>query len=70
MSTIKIQWFDELKGIGEGKSSDGKTVFLNSKFIVSNNSFLTLKKHELVNCEIQKNKNDFYATKIKRRNES
>lgn len=29
---IKILWFDNLKGIGEGQDSNGKIIFLNTHY--------------------------------------
>lgn len=63
--SVKVEWFDALKGIGEGITSDGDTVFLNSNYIKSRKPQL-LKKGEIVLCELKKNKDgSLYASEIK-----
>ncbi len=63
---VTVIWFDELKGIGEGKSLKGNVVFLNSNAISSSCRFITLKVGDQIECEIQKKDNSFYASKISR----
>lgn len=65
MVKIRVEWYDILKGIGEGKTHDGKVVFLNSLNVESKGHFAALKKGETVSCELKKNdQNGFYAKKI------
>lgn len=63
---IKVDWFDELNGIGEGTSSSGELVFLKSSTIVPNGHFATLKPGEAITCEVAINEkhNNLFSTKI------
>jgi cold shock CspA family protein len=63
---ITVEWFDELKGIGEGKSSSGQVIFLNSDNIEASNRFLTLKPGEKIVCETQTKDGHLFASKIVR----
>ena len=64
MEKVNIQWFDELKGIGEGVSSKGDIVFLNVDNMAPDNKFLTLKKGEYCFCRLEKSDDQFYASSI------
>ncbi len=67
MVNVKVDWFDALKGIGEGKTSDDVVVFLNGNFIESKGHFAALIKGETVSCELKKNdQGGFYANKIEK----
>ncbi len=63
---VTVEWFDELKGIGEGLTNAGKKVFLNSNNIQADNRFLTLKSGEKVSCDLIDNPDGFFASKINR----
>lgn len=62
----KVMWFDTLKGIGEGKTESRKLVFLNSNFVKSviPNSFLGLKKDEIVACDLKLNEHGTYFASL------
>ncbi len=65
MVNVKVDWFDALKGIGEGKTLAGETVFLNSVYAVSSGHFTALKVGETVYCEVKPNEQKgLYAFKI------
>lgn len=65
MMDITVVWYDALKGIGEGKSLAGDTVFLNSTYTVSDGHFTALKAGDNILCEIKPNeKKGLYASKI------
>jgi cold shock CspA family protein len=65
MIKVTVDWYDVLKGIGEGKTSEGVIVFLNGNHIDSKGHFAALKKGETVSCELKKNdQKGFYASKI------
>lgn len=65
MTDVKVNWFDALKGIGEGQTSSGDTVFLNSIYAVSNGHFTALQAGDIISCEVKPNEqNGLYASKI------
>lgn len=65
MNKVTVDWYDVLKGIGEGKTAEGKLVFLNSNYVEANGHFAGLKKGEVVSCELKKNDlKSLYASKI------
>lgn len=66
LEKVIVSWFDELKGIGEGKTTNGRVIFLNSATIEQDGRFLNLKPNEEVKCEIQKNESGYFAVKISR----
>lgn len=63
--TVKVIWFDELKGIGEGKTLNGKKIFLNVANMESDSKFLNLKSGEECFCEVRKESDQYFASKIK-----
>lgn len=66
LEKVIVSWFDELKGIGEGKTTNGRVIFLNSKAIEQDGRFLNLKPNEEIRCEIHKNESGYFAVKISR----
>lgn len=66
MQKVKVEWYDTLKGIGEGKTEDDKTVFLNHWLIESKtpNSFLGLNTDEIVTCSIKKDDDGSYFAEL------
>ncbi len=61
-----VEWFDQLKGIGEARSDSGDLVFLNANHIEPSNHFLTLKADEKVHCETKNSDGRISAIKITR----
>lgn len=64
-----VQWFDNLSGVGEGKTSNGQIVFLNSTYIEASSRFLSLGKGEKILCETQSQGVILFASKIVQENE-
>jgi cold shock CspA family protein len=64
---VTVTWFDQLKGFGEGKDSNGRTIFLLAKAISNKNIFKTLKPNEIINVTIAEDENlQLYSFKIKK----
>ena len=61
-----VEWFDELKGIGEARSASGDVVFLNANHIEPSNHFITLKAGEKISCETAVSNDHISAIKITR----
>lgn len=56
--TIKLLWFDKLKGIGEGQLHDGSKVFLNSYYLQNNSlKLLTLPVGGEIECFVKTGRN-------------
>lgn len=69
MTSVTVEWFDELKGIGEGLAANGTRVFLNSKYIQATDTFCTLKAQEKISCELNTKDGSVYALNILRNTE-
>lgn len=69
LENVKIAWFDDINGIGAGKTSSGQEIFLKWENIVKDGRFLTLKENETVSCEISLIDGNAVATKILRQPE-
>ncbi len=52
MENLVVDWFDSMKGIGEGVSSDGRRVFLSHTKMNESGSFLNLETGDSVTCTI------------------
>ena len=51
--TVRVEWYDNFKGIGIAKTTRGKEVFLNSTNIVENfDKVSILNKSDILDCEI------------------
>lgn len=61
-----VEWFDELKGIGEARSASGDLVFLNANNIEPSNRLSTLKAGEKISCETAILNDQVSAIKITR----
>ncbi len=61
-----VEWFDELKGIGEARSASGDLVFLNANHIEPSNRLSTLKAGEKISCETAILNDQVSAIKITR----
>ena len=67
LETIKVAWFDNISGLGEGVTSKGEEVFLKWQNIDHEDKFLALKKDELIDRQILKVGNKLVAEKIRRK---
>ena len=67
LETIKVAWFDNISGLGEGVTSKGEEVFLKWQNIDHEDKFLALQKDELTDCYILKVGNKLVAEKIRRK---
>lgn len=67
LETIKVAWFDNISGLGEGITSKGEEVFLKWQNIDHEDKFLALQKDELIDCQILKVGNKLVAEKIRRK---
>ena len=63
---LTVEWFDEVNGIGCATDSLGRKISLNTKNIISDGRFLTLKPLETIMCEVVKDGKDYQAKNIKR----
>lgn len=62
---IFIDWFDQLKGIGEGLTKDGTIVFLNSEIALTATNYFDLKIGSPLTVEVSQNKSGgLYVSKI------
>lgn len=66
MRRVKVTWFNELKGIGEGLTSKNEIVFLIAAAITNKGIFKTLKKEQIIKVDIKKDKinGGLYSYKI------
>lgn len=69
LENVKVIWFDDVNGIGSGKTSSGQEVFLKWESIEKDGRFLTLKENETVSCEISLIDGNAVAIKILRQPE-
>ena len=67
LETVKVAWFDNISGLGEGVTSKGEEVFLKWQNIDREEKFLALQKDELIDCQILKVGNKLVAEKIRRK---
>lgn len=66
---VIVDWFDVLKGVGIGKTTRGKEVFLSSeKIVIVDNNFTPLLKSEILDCEVKEVGGYLVAEKIERIN--
>ena len=66
IESVKVAWFDDVNGIGAGKTTSGQEVLLKWEHIVKDGRFLTLKENETVSCEVTLIDGNPVATKIVR----
>ncbi len=65
--TIKVVWFDNISGLGEGITGRGEEVFLKWQNIDHEDKFLALQKDELIDCQVLKVGNKLVAENIRRK---
>lgn len=64
---VIVDWFDVLKGVGIGKTTRGKEVFLSSeKIVIVDDRFTPLFKSEILDCEVKEVGGYLVAEKIER----
>lgn len=64
---VRVSWFDQIKGIGEGLTNSGEVVFINSKNMVDQGVFKGLEKEEEIECVLSSNGNELVALEIKKK---
>lgn len=61
---ITILWFDYMFGVGEAKSKDGKTIFLNNYHINTHGEFISFDANETMIANVELKDSSLYATDI------
>lgn len=53
MELVKVKWFNKLKGFGEGKTSDGRRVFLHYTALGQNGERVDLEPDQELQAELK-----------------
>lgn len=64
MQEIVVNWFNSAKGIGEGVTKRGETVFLHHSKIQCPEMYADLKAGQIVRCDLEKGPDGLHAARI------
>lgn len=64
MKNVKVTWFHNLKGFGEGVTDSGDKVFLKLSAVESIDNFVTIRAGQQLQCKLEKQGSSYLATSI------